>query len=81
MTSDSVVAVLEEWHREDSYGSTLLYTLRQEGWRKGQPVMVNDVAVRIERHNGSVTDIEPIVQTILSALRTAARQAEKGVGA
>lgn len=25
--------------------ATMIYTLRQEGWRKGEPVMVNDVAI------------------------------------
>lgn len=58
-----------EWHRADnSNGSALLYTLRENGWRKGQPVLVNDVMIRIERGAGSETDIEAIIQRILSAL-------------
>jgi hypothetical protein len=58
-----------EWHRSNgSMGDVLLYTLREDGWRRGKPMMVNDVMVRIERANGSKTDIEPIVQRIRSAL-------------
>lgn len=58
-----------EWHRSDgSRGDVLLYTLRENGWRRGQPLMVNDVMVRIEKDHGSTTDIEPIVQRIRSAL-------------
>lgn len=53
------------WHREGG----LIYSLMQDGWRKGQPVMVNDVMIRVEACNRSETDIEPIVQTILAALR------------
>lgn len=58
-----------EWHRSNgSMGDVLLYTLREDGWRRGKPMMVNDVMVRIERANGSKIDIEPIVQRIRSAL-------------
>lgn len=74
--SPAVSAVLSEqerpegeWHRVDrSAGSVLLYTLREEGWRRGEPVMVNDVMINIDRGSGSSTDIEPIVQRIRSAL-------------
>lgn len=60
-----------DWHRVDrSTGSVLLYTLREEGWRRGEPVMVNDVMINIDRGSGSSTDIEPIVQRIRSALST-----------
>lgn len=60
-----------EWHRVDrSADSVLLYTLREEGWRRGEPVMVNDVMINIDRGSGSSTDIEPIVQRIRSALST-----------
>lgn len=62
--------VASEWHRVDrpGTGSVLLYTLREEGWRRGEPVMVNDVMINIDRGSGSTTDIEPIVQRIRSAL-------------
>lgn len=59
-----------EWHRADGDKSILLYTLRQDGWRKGEAVMVNDVTVRIEAANGSESPIEPIASAILSALTT-----------
>lgn len=59
-----------EWHRSDGSMSTLLYTLRQDGWRKGEPVMFNDVMVRIEKSPKSETDLEPIITCILSALIT-----------
>lgn len=58
-----------EWHRADGSMSTLLYTLRQDGWRKGEPVMVNDVMVRIEKSPKSETDLEPIIASILSTLK------------
>lgn len=62
------VAGETEWHRADGVESILLYTLVQDGWRKGDPVMVNDIMVRIEAANGSETPIEPIANRILSAL-------------
>lgn len=59
-----------EWHRADrpGGGSVMLYTLREEGRRRGEPVMTNDVMINIDRGTGSSTDIEPIVQRIRSAL-------------
>lgn len=60
---------VKDWHRSDNaYGGTMLYSLREDGWRKGEPVMVNDVTIRIERAPGSETDIEPIIQRIRAAL-------------
>lgn len=60
---------VKDWHRSDNaYGGVMFYSLREAGWRKGEPVMVNDVTVRIERAPRSDTDIEPIVQRIRSAL-------------
>lgn len=56
------------WHREDTIHGSLLYTLRPEVTRRGKGIMVNDVTVRIERENGSDTDIGPIVDKILWAL-------------
>lgn len=61
------VRIVPEWLREGS----LIYSLMQDGWRKGQPVMVNDVMIRVEVANRSTTDIEPIIQTIMSALAAA----------
>jgi Lar family restriction alleviation protein len=59
-----------EWRRVDrpGTGSVLLYTLREEGYRRGEPVTVNDVMINVDRAYGSETDIEPIVQRVLSAL-------------
>jgi hypothetical protein len=63
--------VPKDWHMvEGSLGSILLYTLRQDGWSKGQPLMVNDVMIRIESANGSQTDVAPIANSILAALAT-----------
>lgn len=58
------------WHRADSQGvdQVVLYTLKEQGWRRGKPIMVNDVTVIIRTDNGSTTPLEPIVQTILAAL-------------
>lgn len=57
-----------DWHRDDNDLGTLLYKLRPEVTRRGKGVMVNDITVRIERANGSETDIEPIVSLIHSTL-------------
>lgn len=57
-----------EWHRADSDRSILLYTLKQDGWRKGEPMMVNDLTVRIENATGSDHDLVPIADAILAAL-------------
>jgi hypothetical protein len=59
-----------EWHRENDDRSVLLYTLRQNGWRKGKPVLVNDVTLRIERCPGSSADISHIADAIVAALPT-----------
>lgn len=53
-----------EWLR----AGNLLYTLRQNGWRKGEPVMVNDLMIQVEAAPGSESDPEPIIATILAAL-------------
>lgn len=53
-----------EWVREDYGNSTLLYTLKQQGWRKGEPIMVNDKTVRVEFDG----DREPVIAAILAAL-------------
>lgn len=53
-----------EWNREDHGNSTLLYTLKERGWRKGEPIMVNDKTVRIEFDG----DREPVIAAILAAL-------------
>lgn len=50
-------------------GSALIYSLRQDGWRHGQPLMVNDIEVRVSASAKSESDINPVVQAILSALR------------
>lgn len=57
------------WHCErHSDGGALLYTLRQDGWRKGEPVMVNDMMIRIEKDNRSTTDLTPVIDKILATL-------------
>jgi hypothetical protein len=59
-----------EWLVEyNDYGSALVYTLRQDGFRRGEPVMVNDVTIRVEPANKSKTDIAPIVDKIAAALQ------------
>lgn len=57
-----------EWNRSDNEGSILLYTLKQDGWRKGEPIMVNDLTIRIENANGSSNDLTAIAENILAAL-------------
>lgn len=64
------------WHRVDGNGATLLYTLRHKGFRRGVPVEVNDLEVRIQASAGSDSDPEPIIQRILAALSTSAPQAQ-----
>nr|WP_313665535.1 hypothetical protein [Brucella intermedia] len=48
------------WSMDVGERSILLYSTRQDGWRKGQPVLVNDVTIRIERGRGSSADIEAV---------------------
>lgn len=82
--TERMVSVPVEWHREDAEHCRLIYSLMQKGWRKGQPVMVNDVMIRIETCNGSDTDIGPITDAIQSALTAAPVReevwAEAGIG-
>ena len=64
------------WHRVEGNGATLLYTLRHKGFRRGVPVDVNDLEVRIQASAGSDSDPEPIIQRILAALSIPAPQAQ-----
>lgn len=59
--------VKQELHIHKGDGSILLYTLKQDGWRKGEPVMVNDFTIRIENANGSVNDLTKIADMIMNA--------------
>lgn len=56
-----------EWHRAGEE-CILLYTLKQDGWRRGEPMMVNDITIRIENANGSSNDLATIADVVLSAL-------------
>lgn len=58
------------WSMDVGERSILLYSTRQDGWRKGQPVLVNDVTIRIERGRGSSADIEAIAADILQGFRS-----------
>lgn len=62
------------WHRADSAGQVLLYTLRQDGWRKGEPIMVNDIEVRIQASNGAVVDLEAVVDAVWFGLQAAQQE-------
>lgn len=57
-----------QWLRADSGSSVLLYTLKQIGWRKGQPEMCNDLMIRIENANRSNNDLNPIAERVLATL-------------
>lgn len=60
-----------EWHRSENPWSILLYTLKQDVWRKGEPVMVNDLMIRIENAPGSNHDLGAIADKLLAALTAA----------
>lgn len=77
MTNNPVadlVAELPEWHRYENPWSILLYTLKQDGWRKGEPVMVNDLMIRIENAPGSNHDLGLIADKLLAALTPASAE-------
>ena len=67
-----------EWNMDESEYGTLIYSLKQEGWRKGEPIMVNDVTIRIENANGSSHDLGPIAARILAALEPAPDARQEG---
>jgi len=46
----------------------LIYNLRQVGWRKGEPIMVNDVAVSVSAQHLSKKVRKDIAETIVTAL-------------
>jgi len=52
------------WKIEDN----LVYNLRQDGWRKGKPIMVNDIAISIEARHLSSEFRADIANTIATAL-------------
>lgn len=50
--------------------SRLVYNLRQDGWRKGQPVMVNDIAVGIEARHLPAETQAAVARLIHAALNS-----------
>ena len=69
-------AACGDWLVDESEHGTLIYRLKEDGWRKGVPVMVNDVTIRIENSNRSDNDLHPITARILAALDPAPDHAE-----
>lgn len=49
----------------------MVYSLRQVGWRKGQPVMTNDIAVTIDAQHLPEDVRRAIARTIQLTLNTA----------
>ena len=50
---------MTQWHRQND----LIYSLKQKGWKKGQPVMVNDIEIRVTGEKS-----EEILDKILAML-------------
>lgn len=48
-----------------------IYNLRQDGWKKGEPNLVNDVAVQINAHHLSEEQRAKITEVITNALNEA----------
>lgn len=61
----------EQWQRANSDNSVLFYTLRQDGWNKGQPSMVNDIQVHVSLNNGSKHDLNSVADTLFASLPAA----------
>ena len=76
--SAQVQDVAEGWHVASNSGSVLIYCLKQDGWRKGEPVMVNDIMIRVENANRSSNELQPIVDAIMRALPAAPVKQEGG---
>jgi hypothetical protein len=70
MTSITETAQVEgTWYREDGASSILLYTLRQKGWHRGEPVLVNDLTITIQRVQGSEASIEDVADRLMKELQ------------
>ncbi len=70
------VGVLDsDWHMTETHNGVLIYSLKQDGWKKGEPVMVNDMAIRVELQNNhagnSTANVKDVAARILSALHPA----------
>lgn len=76
--SAQVQDVAEGWSVISNHGSVLIYCLKQNGWRKGEPVMVNDVTIRIENAAGSNHDLTDIADAIIRSLPAAPAKQEGG---
>ncbi|MCZ7501980.1 hypothetical protein [Agrobacterium sp. ST15.13.015] len=74
--SAQVQDVAEGWHVASNSSSVLIYSLKQDGWRKGEPVMVNDIMIRVENANRSSNELQPIVDAIMRALPAAPAKQE-----
>jgi hypothetical protein len=70
---------MSEWHRHTNERSILLFTLKQQGWKRGHPIMVNDVMIRIENAPGSDNDLHALSETILAALTPASDDRAEGL--
>lgn len=55
------------WNIATGNGTVLLYTLKQDGWRKGEPVMVNDMTARLENANGSNNNLGKCAYRFIAA--------------
>jgi len=49
-----------EWLRDGD----LIYTLKQDGWRKGDPVMQNDVMIRVEGRKVPPAQLYEIIESV-----------------
>lgn len=57
-----------EFHTSDD--NRLVYSLRQDGYKKGRPVMVNDIAVSIEARHLPAETQAAIAKLIKDTLNT-----------
>ena len=51
-----------------TYDASLVYNLRHTGWRKGEQVWTNDVAISITAHHLSAEERADIANTIRDAM-------------
>lgn len=58
----------QKWERYDGPTGVLLYTLKQDGWRRGEPQMVNDITIRIENGSRSAHDLRGLADLIQAFL-------------
>lgn len=61
---------MSEWLRQGS----LVYALRQQGWKRGEPILVNDFQIAVSAQGRTPDETEALAERIRTLLSNDDRQ-------